>query len=629
MQRSLTPIDFLKLNFVLILFAVFCDPAALFSFIPEFISGHFQMLLWPPLIIVNLCYYAGVCAVNIDIAFGDEFYLSPKKIFSAAKRYWGVYLIAALIPFAAHFILSGILFYDVNIRVISGLSDLFVVGAVLFYLARQKKAVSRFSFFRSVTFFDVLCIVFSLGMRVVAEVSYLQTPQGDSRFIFCWILLGRLGYFLLLSVLLSIMGRSFWLSQKKADGGPEVYFVDPSCAGSFLGVVMNFTNIRSGVFSLIKSLTPDRYRVREFSRVFWRENMFCGNKLVAITCFTANAAEAYWIAKKFREKGSRVVIGGPHAMFLTDEALAFCDAVVLGDAENVWPEILDDYERGSLKRVYDGVGSNDAEQLHDKIMALPVDDIERLLQTGRGCKFFCDFCSVSAMTKGRVFNKSLDEIMGMVTKVAQKKKAVTFLDNNIYVNPGRAREFFSRLKSLNIRWTSSCSIDIAEHDNDLKLAKDSGCHTLLVGYEVTPDSAEAKKGGKFVYAQRYIELTKRIKQHGIRVKAHFIWGFDGQDWLYVIDLWRLAFRMMPTATLVLALTPFPGTEFFRKVFNADRVVNLNWEHYGGWNMVYAHPHYDHRVFNMMLPVVYAGFLLTTSSLGYFLLCCYLLTSLIF
>ena len=184
--------------------------------------------------------------------------------------------------------------------------------------------------------------------------------------------------------------------------------------------------------------------------------------LIALTCLLPNAVHAYEIADRFRNRGIPVIMGGFHASLLPDEALEHVDAVVVGEAEYVFPEIIEDLKHGSLKRIYK------SEKLHS-LKGLPVpryDLIEKdfilnhPVQATRGCPFKCTFCSVMSFYPSlRV--RPIDEVIRDITcfegRNYLQNKMVTFMDINLIGNKKYAKELFRKMKPLKKWWWSQVS----------------------------------------------------------------------------------------------------------------------------------------------------------------------------
>jgi len=399
----------------------------------------------------------------------------------------------------------------------------------------------------------------------------------------------------------------------------ELLLINPSSGGALFGVVNLTSRLYPSFFAILKGLTPaDKYRIREFNRVIWRNRYYKPNVLVAISCFTANSFIAYKIAKEFKKQGATVVIGGYHVTNNPDEALEYCDSVVIGEAETVWKQILEDYERNELKLKYTGYPADDYYSYsHSALINNPPEIIKDCLETARGCRFNCEYCSISEFNQHKIRYKPIDEVIELIAKVRKCYKNIRFLDSNIFINSEYSKELFKRLASLKVNWAGSSSIDIAKDEEALKLARDSGCKTLLIGYEIGPSSSEDLKG-KLSLSSDYLALSKRIKKAGIGIKAHFILGFDSDNWKYLINLWWFCFCLSPSLTVFSCLIPFPKTRLYRRLLAENRLVNFNWQEYSSFRLNFKHPHFNRQVMNLCFPLVYLFFFFTTSTYGRFL-----------
>ena len=219
-------------------------------------------------------------------------------------------------------------------------------------------------------------------------------------------------------------------------------------------------------FAILKSLTPD-----DIETAFYDERLETlpvdePTDLVAMTVETYTARRSYQLAEQFRSRGVPVVMGGYHPTFLPDEALQYCDAVVVGDAEGVWQQVVEDFRNGDLQPIYrqdefpDLAGSRPDRSIFRGKKYAPID----LVQYGRGCKYRCDFCSIRAfygsVTRQRPVGEVVDEIRSL------KRKHIFLVDDNIFVDLDKARELFEALVPLKIHWSCQVSIDVVQ-DHDL------------------------------------------------------------------------------------------------------------------------------------------------------------------
>jgi radical SAM superfamily enzyme YgiQ (UPF0313 family) len=293
--------------------------------------------------------------------------------------------------------------------------------------------------------------------------------------------------------------------------------------------------------------------------------------------------------------------------------------------------VVRDHENNGMKRIYQGGCSASATaRVHAFLLEAPIEITADCLQSDRGCKFDCYFCANASSSGVVPPRKPLDEIIALVTKVRCRRKAVFFLDNNIFADPGYAKALFQALKPLKMFWAANASIDIAHDDETVRLLKDSGCVGLLIGYEIDDGSAEEKTGGKLALARDYLRLTRKLQRAGIQVKAHFMFGFPGDDWRSLLRSWWFCLRLLPAFTVISFLTPIPGARFFGEAVQDGRIIDLNWRKYDIFHQVWRHPRLGcpwllREAFNGIMLV----FLFTASSLGRLFLLVLVLLELIY
>lgn len=301
--------------------------------------------------------------------------------------------------------------------------------------------------------------------------------------------------------------------------------------------------------------------------------------LVGITSMTATAPRAYEIARRFRELGARVVLGGIHPSSVPDEASLHADAVCIGEAEGTWPHLIEDFRRGSLKPVY--------QAQRDECLSVPVARrdlfpkngylLNSTILTTRGCPFSCDFCSVSTFFGRTYRSRPIAEIVAELKSL--KERIVAFVDDNIVAVPKRAKEFFRALIPLKIRWFSQASLTMARDKELLDLARESGCIGMFMGFESLSPENIAAMGKKHNRVEEYEEAVDRIHRHGISIEGAFIFGLDGDDSTVFERTVSFARRLRLEAAQFGILTPLPGTPLYRQMEQEGRIIDRNWAHY--------------------------------------------------
>lgn len=252
--------------------------------------------------------------------------------------------------------------------------------------------------------------------------------------------------------------------------------------------------------------------------------------LVGITGMIMHSKRAYKIARTFRERGISVVMGGPHASSLPEEAKEHVDAVVIGEAELVWRELIEDFQKRDLKPFYkaDRFGS---------MKGLPFPRLELLrkeaymttncVQTTRGCPYQCDFCYVTHFFGKTYRCRPVEEVIQEVSRL--EGDFIVFVDDNIAGNRLFAKELFTQLKPLKKKWASQASLTLTQDRELLRLPRESGCVSLFVGIEsLSPDNLkEVNKSFNRTY--QFEESLKSIHDNDIMVLAGFIFGLDHDD----------------------------------------------------------------------------------------------------
>ncbi|MCP3891998.1 MAG: B12-binding domain-containing radical SAM protein [Desulfobulbaceae bacterium] len=308
--------------------------------------------------------------------------------------------------------------------------------------------------------------------------------------------------------------------------------------------------------------------------------------LVAITCITGTALRAYEIAKKFRDKGSTVVLGGIHPTLQTEESLEHGDAVVCGYAERSWPALLRDFTKGEMKRVYE-----DLEPFSPSLIQAPDrTGIKRkdyigwcTVEMSRGCSNSCDFCISHRFHHSYICREVadvIDEIKSMSSKL------IFFLDPNLIGNREHAKLFFTELKKLKKWWVGCATLDVVDDPELLELMAKSGCKGLLMGFESFCQDTLHSTGKTKNLGKNYTEVVRTLHDYGISVQACFVFGFDSDTPSIFEETAEMIVQAKFDLPQISIYTPFPGTPLFEQFEREDRIVTRNWSLYNGQNVVF-------------------------------------------
>jgi radical SAM superfamily enzyme YgiQ (UPF0313 family) len=330
----------------------------------------------------------------------------------------------------------------------------------------------------------------------------------------------------------------------------------------------------------LAGLTPPPWSVSFADDNYHEVDTNAAPDLVGISVNTMSAHRAYALADQFRARGVRVVLGGWHVTFRPDEAAAHADAVVVGEADDVWPRLLADAQRGSLAPRY--VSRNDADLGRYPRVDRALLDGRRyfttsLIQATRGCPYRCSFCSVSTINpkyRRRPVEDVAEEVRGL------DGRTLFFIDDNLFIHRQYTRDLFRALVPLRRRWVGEASIDLADDGELLDLAVASGMTGLLVGFEsIVPASLREMNKHRTNRAERYREQIRALQSRGVGVLAMFTFGFD-EDGPDVFDR-TLAFceESDVFGASFGILTPFPGTPSFDKLDAAGRIRTRDWRLY--------------------------------------------------
>ncbi|MBN2359211.1 MAG: B12-binding domain-containing radical SAM protein, partial [Deltaproteobacteria bacterium] len=311
--------------------------------------------------------------------------------------------------------------------------------------------------------------------------------------------------------------------------------------------------------------------------------------LVGITAFTSQAARAYELAAGFRQRGVAVVMGGIHASMCADEAARHVDAVVRGEAEEIWKTVLDDAARGALRPIYEG-GFAAIEKVPPARQDLASGGyLFGAIQVTRGCPLNCSFCSVTAFNGRQFRRRAIPDVVDEMRSI--REKYILVVDDNLIGTSSHhmayAKELFRALidARLDKRWICQATVNLAEDEELLALAARSGCRGVLIGFESLSAEGLTEVNKKFNFKQQrdIREVCRRIQRHGIAVLANFIIGLDADKPGVGSQIAEAAIAAGVEMLHVQMLTPLPGTVLWNTLRAEDRIAaNVfpdDWQYY--------------------------------------------------
>lgn len=300
--------------------------------------------------------------------------------------------------------------------------------------------------------------------------------------------------------------------------------------------------------------------------------------LVAITAFTSQANRAYEVAAYFRRLGVPVIMGGIHATMCLDEALGYVDSVVTGEAEHVWPQVLEDARHGKLKCRYDGGLAEISDVPLARQDLLPARYAFGAIQTTRGCPLNCSFCSVTAFNGTYYRQRPIPDVVREFQLVREKR--ILVVDDNLIgtrsSHIARAKDLFRAMAQANVQkeWVAQATINFADDEELLVLAAKAGCRGVFIGFESPAPEGLQELGKKFnlLKGRDFRASVRRIQRHNMLVVGSFIVGLD-------IDEPGIGKRIAEVANQygvdnlnVLFLTPLPGTRLWDQMRTENRIA---------------------------------------------------------
>jgi len=341
---------------------------------------------------------------------------------------------------------------------------------------------------------------------------------------------------------------------------------------------------------LLAGLTPPEHEVKIVEEEIEDVNFDEECDLVGISCMTANAPRAYRFAFEFRKRRKKVVLGGIHPTILPDEAMQHADAVVIGEAEGVWEQLLEDVKNGRLQKKYHKSCPSLDRYVHIRSRRESKKRIFDIIpvMTTRGCPYRCDFCCVHDIFGPVVRHIPVRNVIRDI--VDSGGKTILFLDDNIVGDPVYAKELFMELKPLAIKWGGQASMSLVKNPSLMKLAVESGCGALFFGLESVSKSQLAKMRKSAKSVEETEEEIKKIRGAGIYFHPSMIFGFDEDTKDIFPETLDFLERNRISSASLNVLTPYPGTKVYRQFIEEGRLITLDWKYYNHSTTVFRPKH---------------------------------------
>lgn len=321
--------------------------------------------------------------------------------------------------------------------------------------------------------------------------------------------------------------------------------------------------------------------------------------LVALSAKTSCVTYAYEVARRFREKGKRVVLGGIHASLRPDEALQHVDCIVTGEAETLWPHVVADFEAGKLKDRYDAIGFPPMERIPPPAWGKgkPDDYLFHQIQTTRGCPFRCRFCSVPDISGQDFRFKPVECVIAELRALPKSKgpiasgKPIYIVDDNFISRTRYTKDLLRAMiplaKNKEIpSWSAETTLNVANDEEMLDLFRDAGCSTLIIGFESVTEASLSAMDKPVNFCLTYQEAIDRIHARGMTIIGNFIVGFDTDT----LGVFKQTFDFVQSSGILYPffsiLTPMPGTKLFDDYKAAGRLDHEKWHLYDTRHVVF-------------------------------------------
>lgn len=366
----------------------------------------------------------------------------------------------------------------------------------------------------------------------------------------------------------------------------NILLIDPVTTAKTLSVAER-QKLRRGIgypglgLPTVAALTPSRFHVRLIDESVEVIDFNAKPDLVGISVQAPTAPYAYELCSIFRSRGIKVVLGGIHTSLNPEEAAANADAVVIGEAETTWPDLLRDFEEGKLQRRYCAGVLADLDtspRPRRDLLRKENYQIPGVVQASKGCPFGCEFCSLHAHVGHQPRFRAVESVVSEIRDLARDQ--ILFADDNIYINRAFTKNLFQALYPLRKRWVAESTWHIAYDEEILSLARESGCAGLFIGFDSInrqPMMTKIPAAGNI--EEIYIKAIQNIHKKGIAVVAAFVFGLDNDDDSVFERSLNVALKGGANLVNFSVLVPYPGTPIFHRLRKENRITEWNWSRY--------------------------------------------------
>ncbi len=350
----------------------------------------------------------------------------------------------------------------------------------------------------------------------------------------------------------------------------------------------------------VASVTPKEHQIDFIDEYLDPLDYKSDADIIALSAKTSCVTRAYQVADEYKRRGHTVVMGGIHASLRPDEALQHADVVVDGEAEELWPQVVADLQRGKAKQLYKAPGFPEMSRIPPAswdFIKQPSQYFYKQIQTTRGCPFMCRFCSVPDIS-GQAFRfKPVDNIGRELRSFPKgrgpidRAKPLYVVDDNFISKPAYTKELLRSLVPLRRSgmlpdWSAETTLNVARDDEMLDLFRDAGCTVLIIGFESVTEATLQDMDKNVNFCMTYQEATDKIRARNIKIVGNFIVGFDTDDLRVFKDTLEFIDHNRIVYPFFSILTPMPGTALFDDVKKEGRLFHERWDQYDTRHVVF-------------------------------------------
>ncbi|MCP3892006.1 MAG: B12-binding domain-containing radical SAM protein [Desulfobulbaceae bacterium] len=331
------------------------------------------------------------------------------------------------------------------------------------------------------------------------------------------------------------------------------------------------------VFAILARLTPADIDITFYDERVEPLDLRDTPDLVALTVETYTARRAYQISTSYKERGVPVVMGGYHPSLLPEEAAKFADALIIGDAEELWPQLIADFRKGNLQKVYRNENPPAIENVLGDYSLFKGKRYGKIkpVYAGRGCKYACDFCSINAFYGNSVRQRPLNDVIAEVESF--KSKLFFLIDDNLFVDLQRTTALLNALIPLKIHWVCQTSIEIAQNKELMDLLARSGCIAATIGFEsLNRENLKQMNKASNLHQHDYTSTIQQFYDRGIMIYGTFVFGYDHDTRDSFEPVVDFAIESKFCLANFNPLLPTPGTRLYKRLESAGRLLYKQW-----------------------------------------------------